>query len=159
MLRKVLGKILKPLIKFKKNWCMGHLLCQLTWRWKLNVFTPSFTYFSSRYPDSIHSHSMSPSYTREYKGVCSGGDQEEDRESIVYNSYYQVFTDKITIKQARKLGKCDSYLWNLKLWPTDSLTHSLTGLSHLRILTRKTRKAKIIWWIMDKLSTVLLHCS
>jgi len=26
---------------------------------------------------------------REYKGVCSGGDQEEDRESIVYNSYYQ----------------------------------------------------------------------
>ena len=28
--------------------------------------------------------------SREYKGQCSGGDQDEDRESIVYNSYYQV---------------------------------------------------------------------
>ena len=40
-----------------------------------------------------------PLYSREYKGACSGGDEEGDRESIVYNSYYQVLTLEITMKK------------------------------------------------------------
>ena len=34
--------------------------------------------------------------SQEYKGSCSGGDQDMDVTTIVYNSYYQVLcTDKI----------------------------------------------------------------
>ena len=60
----------------------------------LHVFFQPVSRFDT-YPLYID---LPPSYNREYKGVCSGGDQEEDRESIVYNSYYQVFTKKFTNK-------------------------------------------------------------
>ena len=39
----------------------------------------------------------------------------------------------IIVKQARELGRCDSYLRNLKLSMTDSLTHSLTAIGGIGI--------------------------
>ena len=43
-------------------------------------------------------------------------------------------------KQARKLGRCDSSLQNLKTLPTDWLTHWPTDLSHLKITKAKMSK-------------------
>ena len=46
---------------------------------------------------------------------------------------HKMTTIKLLNKKARKLSRWNSYPWNLKLWPTDWLTHSLTNwLLHLK---------------------------
>ena len=90
--------------------------------------------------------------SREYKGQCSGGDQDEDRESIVYNSYYQVvenspiqfhITNKIDNTGFKNINT-SLIIWCLSTW-----------LSRTSFCTQKEPTASICHWSTRKVTDAI----